>query len=89
MSKKSKIPVLFHSFIDNVLSISQEKSFEKTNSFLFCSYNIIFSLFEQFGLVIEHEKTEIFHFSRLYELFNLPSLNLSHLRDSALYPKDS
>jgi len=89
MSKKSKILVLFYSFIDNVLSISQEKSFEKTNSFLFCSYNIISSLFEQFGLVIEYEKAEIFHFSRLYGLFNLSPLDLSYLRDSALYPKDS
>ena len=76
MSKKSKIPVSFLSFIYNILYILQEKSFEKTNSF-FCSYNIISSLFEQFGLVIKHGKTEIFYFSRSHRLFNLPFLNLS------------
>ena len=39
------ILVSFFSFVDNGLFISQEKFFEKTNTLFFCSYNIIFSLF--------------------------------------------
>jgi len=50
--KNLKIPVSFLSFVDNGLLISQEKSLEKTNSFLFYSYNIVSSLLNQFGLGI-------------------------------------
>ena len=52
------------SFVDDGFFISQEKSYEKSNINLFCSYSIISSLFKQFGLVIEHKKLEVFHFSR-------------------------
>ena len=68
--KRAKNPVSFLSFVDDGLFISQEKSLEKTNSHLFCSYNTIFSLLEQFRLVIEHRKSEVFHFSRSHGLFN-------------------
>ena len=34
-------------------------------------------LLDQFGLVVEHEKTENFHFSRLYGIFNSLVLDLS------------
>jgi len=61
-AKNLKIPVLFLCFIDNVLFISQEKSLEKTNSYLFHSYNIIYSLLEQFRLVIEYKKSEVFFY---------------------------
>ena len=44
--KNLKILVSFLSFIINGLLISQEKSFEKTNLFLFCSYNIVSSLLD-------------------------------------------
>ena len=67
------------SFVDNGLLISQEKSFEKTNLFLFCSYIIVSSLLNQFSLAIEHEKTEVFYFSRSYEDFNPPLLDLSSI----------
>jgi len=87
--KSLKIPISFLLFVDNRLFISQEKSFDKRNSHLFCSYNIISSLLEQFGLIIKHIKTEVFYFSRLHSLFNPPSLDLSHIGDSILYPKDS
>jgi len=40
------IPISILSFVDNSLFISQEKSFEKSNANLFCSYSIIFSLVE-------------------------------------------
>jgi len=49
-------------FVDDVLFISQYKTFDKTNAILFYSYNIINLLFNQFGLTIEHGKFEVFHF---------------------------
>jgi len=52
---------------------------KKSNAFLFCSYNIISSLFDQFGLTIEHGKSEVFHFSRLTRNFNPPPLDCSLL----------
>ena len=76
-SKNLNIPISSLSFVNNELLILQEKSFEKTNAFLYCSYNIISFLLNQFGLVIEHGKSKVFHFSRSYEIFNSSSLDLS------------
>jgi len=87
--KSLKIPISFLLFVHNRLLISQEKSFDKKNSHFFCSYSIISSLLEQFGFIIKHIKTKVFYFSRLHSLFNFPSLNLSYIGDSILYPKDS
>ena len=69
--------------------IFQEKSFEKSNTFLFCSYNIILFLLKHFCFVLEYGKSEVFHFFRSYSYFNPFFLNLSHLRGSVLYPKDN
>ena len=46
-------------------------------------------LLGQFGLVIEHGKTEIFHFSRLQGVFNPLPLDLSILRELVLHPKEN
>ena len=85
--KNLKIPITFLSFVDNGLLISQEKSLEKTNSFIFCSYNIISLLLDQFDLVIKYEKTEVFHFSRAHSIFNPLSLDLSTISGLILLPK--
>ena len=82
-----KIPISFLSFVNNRLFISQEKSFGKTNSILFYSYNIISSLLEQFELIIEYRKSEIFYFSRLYSLFNPSLLDFSQFGDFILKSK--
>ena len=88
-TKNLNIPVSLLSFVDDRLIISQEKSFEKTNSFLYCSYNIILSLLKQCGLVIEHEKSEIFYFSRFHSFFNSLSLNLSYIGGPILCSKET
>ena len=44
-------------------------------------------LLRQFKLFIEHGKTEVFHFSKLQEVFNPPSLDLSILEEPVLYSK--
>jgi len=55
---------------------------------LFCNYGIISSLFRQFGLTIEHDKSEVFHFSRATKNFNSLPLDLRPLGDVVLRQKD-
>ena len=85
--KNLKIPVFILSFVDNSFFIVQSKSLTISNSFLFCSYNIASSLLKKFGLIIEYGKTEMFYFSRLHEIFNSPSLDLSILEGLILCPR--
>jgi len=77
--KNLNILISFLSFVDDDLFISQEKSFVNTNANSFCSYNIMTSLLDQFGLKVKYRKTKIFYFSRLYSIFNPPALSLSQL----------
>ena len=84
-----KIPISIISFLDNGLFISQNKSILHSNANLFCCYNIILSLLIKCGLVVEHGKTDIFHFSRSHGLFYPPPLNLFPLGGLVLLPKDT
>jgi len=86
--KNLKIPISILSFVDDGLFIAQNKSFNISNSHLFCSFNILSKLLDSFGLIIEHSKTEIFHFNRSQRIFNPPPLNLSSLGGPILRPKD-
>ena len=86
--KNLKIPISILSFVNDGLIIAQNKSFDVSNSQLFCSYNVLSKLLDSFGLAIEYSKTEIFHFSRSQGFFNLPPLDLSPLRGPILQPKD-
>ena len=63
-------------FVDDGLFIFQSKSFHISNCCLFCSYNVISNLLEKFSLIVEHFKTEVFHFHRSPGVFNPPPLNL-------------
>ena len=72
----------------HIYIISQNKSIDISNSHLFCSYNVLTKLLDKFGLIIEHSKTETFHFNRLYGFFNSPLLDLSTIRDPTLCLKD-
>jgi len=60
----------------------------KSNANLFSSYNIILFLFNQFGLVIEHCKSKVFHFLRATKNFDPPPLDLELLDSSLLRLKD-
>jgi len=75
--------------VDDGLIISQNKSVDISNSYLFCSYNVLTKLLDKFGLIIEHSKTETFHFNRSHGMFNPPPLNLSTIERPVLCPKDS
>ena len=46
------------------------------------------SLLSKFGLIIEHSKTDVFHFSRAHRAFNPPPLDLSPINSPVLLPKD-
>ena len=87
--KNLKIPISILSFVDDGLIIAQNKSFDISNSYLFCSYNVLSKLINSFGLVIEHSKTEVFHFSRSQGSFNPPPLDLSPIGGPILRPKDT
>jgi len=86
--KNLRIPVSILSFVDDGLIVAQNKSFDISNSQLFCSYNVLTKLLDSFGLIIEHSKTEIFHFSQSQGVFNPPPLDLSLIGGPILRPKD-
>jgi len=87
--KNLNIPISMLSFIDDRLIIAQNRSIFSSNSQLFCSHNVLLNLLTDFGLVIEHGKTEVFHFNRSHGVFNPPPLDLSLLGSPILCPKDS
>ena len=87
--KSLNIPVSIISFVDDGLFIFQSKSLIISNFHLFCSYNVISKLLEKFSFIVEHSKTEVFHFNRLHSSFNPPPLNLSPIRGSILKPKST
>jgi len=60
--------------------------YNKTLPELTNSYGIVSDLIASFGLVIEHNKSEIFHFFRAHNDSN-PELNLSAIDASILKPK--
>jgi len=82
--KNLKIPISFTFFVDDGLFISQSNLIDISNSHLYCSYNVLTKLLEKFGLVVEHSKTEIFHFNRSHRAFNPPPLDLSPLGGKVL-----
>ena len=83
------IPVSILSFVDDGLIIAQNKSIDISNSHLFYSYNVLSKLLDSFGLIVEHAKTEVFHFNRSYEVFNPPQLDLSLIGGLILHPKET
>jgi len=87
--KNLNIPISIISFVDDGLFISQNKLFDVSNSYLFCSYNVMTNLLDKFGLVVEYLKTEVFHFSRSHGPFNFLPLNLSSLGELILTSKNS
>ena len=87
--KNLNISVSIISFVDDGLFISQNKLFDTSNSCLFCSYNVMTKLLNKFSLIVEHSKTEVFHFNRLHGFFDPPPLDLSSIKGSILVPKNS
>ena len=74
------------SFVDDSLLISQEKSYALSFFFLLCSYNIMSKILFDTSLIIEHSKTELFHFTRACHPPN-PSIDLTSVGDLVISPK--
>jgi len=74
------------SFVDDSLLISQGKMYNKTLPELYSNYRVVTDLMVTFGLVMEHDKSEIFHFFRVLNDSNL-ELDLSAIGTSILKPK--
>ena len=85
-SLKKNIPTNILSFVDDGLLISQEKSYNLSSSFLLCSYNIMSKILLDAGLVMEHSKTELFHFTRARHPPN-PFIDLSSIGGPVIFPK--
>ena len=66
-------------------SLREKHIIQPCQSF-FSSYRVVTDLMVLFGLVIEHDKSEIFYFSRTYNNSN-PELDLSAIGASTLKPK--
>src|SRR5262249_40328023 len=52
------------SYVDDGTIIAQGKTWDDTSARLRRAYHILHDLFGSFGLVVEHSKSEVFHFSR-------------------------
>jgi Reverse transcriptase (RNA-dependent DNA polymerase) len=63
------------SYVDDGTLIVQSKSLDTNITALQQAYAVIFQLFTQFALVLEHDKSEIFHFDRSQDKYN-PSIDL-------------
>ena len=87
--KNLKISIFFLYFVYYGLFLTQNKSLSVSNSFLFCSYQIILSLLKKFDLKLEYSKTKIFHFLHSIGPFNLPPLDLSPLNCPILQPRNT
>ncbi|CAA7267356.1 unnamed protein product [Cyclocybe aegerita] len=77
------------SFVDDGTILAQSKQLDDNNVGLCKAYKIIYLLFVAFALVLEHDKTELFHFSRQRDAYN-PLLDLgyaSHTGTTPLNPK--
>jgi len=83
---KENISTDILSFVNDGLLISQEKSYSLSSSFLLCSYNIMSKILIDAGLVMEHSKTELFHFTRARHPPN-PSIDLSLVEGPVISPK--
>ena len=88
-TKNLSIPILVSIlyFVDNSLLISQEKIYKKSNAILYCNYSILLSFFNQFDLAIEHNKLEVFYFSKSIKNTEPPLLDLKLVDDTILKPK--
>ncbi|CAA7267775.1 unnamed protein product [Cyclocybe aegerita] len=73
------------SFVDDRTILAQSKQLDDNNVGLRKAYKIIYLLFVAFALVLEHDKTELFHFSCRRDAYN-PSLDLGYAPHTGATP---
>ncbi|CAA7270639.1 unnamed protein product [Cyclocybe aegerita] len=84
--KAAPLNMTLLSFVDDGTILAQSKQLDDNNVGLRKAYKIIYLLFVAFALVLEHDKTELFHFSRRRDAYN-PSLDLGYAPHTPLKPK--
>ncbi|CAA7263688.1 unnamed protein product [Cyclocybe aegerita] len=88
-TKAAALNTTLLSFVDDGTILAQSKQLDDNNVGLHKAYKIIYLLFVAFTLVLEHDKTELFHFSCRRDAYN-PSLDLGyspHTGATPLKPK--
>ncbi|CAA7270841.1 unnamed protein product [Cyclocybe aegerita] len=87
--KAAPLNMTLLSFVDDGTILAQSKQLDDNNVGLCKAYKIIYLLFVAFALVLEHDKTELFHFSCWRDTYN-PLLDLGytpHTGNMSLKPK--
>ncbi|CAA7270641.1 unnamed protein product [Cyclocybe aegerita] len=83
--KAVPLNMMLLSFVDDGTILAQSKQLDDNNVGLRKAYKIIYLLFVAFALVLEHDKTELFHFSRRRDAYN-PSLDLGYAPHTGATP---
>ena len=65
------------SYVDDGTIIVQSKSLDDNVAALWAAYGVVFHLFADFALALEHDKSEVFHFDRSHSKHN-PSIDLGY-----------
>ncbi|CAA7270843.1 unnamed protein product [Cyclocybe aegerita] len=73
------------SFVDDGTILAQSKQLDDNNVGLRKAYKIIYLLFVAFTLVLEHDKTKLFHFSHRQDTYN-PLLDLGYAPHTGATP---
>ncbi|CAA7267347.1 unnamed protein product [Cyclocybe aegerita] len=83
--KAAPLNTMLLSFVDDGTIPAQSKQLDDNNVGLRKAYKIIYLLFVAFALVLEHNKTELFHFSCRRDAYN-PSLDLGYAPHTGVTP---
>ncbi|CAA7270653.1 unnamed protein product [Cyclocybe aegerita] len=83
--KAAPLNMTLLSFVDDGTILAQSKQLDDNNVGLRKAYKIIYLLFVAFALVLEHDKTELFHFSHRRDAYN-PSLDLGYAPHTGATP---
>ncbi|CAA7268150.1 unnamed protein product [Cyclocybe aegerita] len=83
--KAALLNTMLLSFVDDGTILAQSKQLDDNNVGLRKAYKIIYLLFVAFALVLEHDKTELFHFSCCRDTYN-PSLDLGYAPHTSATP---
>ncbi|CAA7270789.1 unnamed protein product [Cyclocybe aegerita] len=83
--KAAPLNMTLLSFVDDGTILAQSKQLDDNNVGLHKAYKIIYLLFVAFALALEHDKTELFHFSHRQDAYN-PSLDLGYAPHTGATP---
>ncbi|CAA7265985.1 unnamed protein product [Cyclocybe aegerita] len=83
--KAALLNTMLLSFVDDGTILAQSKQLDDNNVGLRKAYKIIYLLFVAFALVLEHNKTELFHFSCRGDTYN-PLLDLGYAPHTGVTP---